>query len=112
MLVQVLDRLGCAIDRKIGWRGRRHRMETAEPHHFYVGAGRSLELNCDVHLEPQDVRVSHRAHEVDGKLWIGALEFHQPRPEPEGAERFGYSDADLAAHGGNSPAPRPHPTKG
>ena len=69
-------------------------------HHLDVGRGRALQLNGDVGLEPQHIGRAHRAGEIHPQLRIGALEFDQPRPEPEGAERLGDAEPDFAAHFG------------
>jgi len=87
-------------------------MNAAEAHDFHIRAGRPVELNGDVDLEPQHVRRPHRAHQVDGKLRIGALEFHKSRPQPERAERLGDADAHFAAHGGHRTVARPHQAEG
>src|SRR5580693_8626827 len=95
-MYEITDRLGAAERLKIVHGGKGKEMEPPEFDDAQVKCGGPRDLDCDVGFQAQHVCRFHRAMNVNEKIRVCSLEFHQPGCDPEGAEPFGHREANFS----------------
>src|SRR5262249_27716679 len=85
---------------EVGGGGRGTDVRGAGPGQRKVCLRGPCELHGNVGFEPQHVRWSSGAAQVDQQIGMAAAKFGEPRREPERPEPFGDRKLDLADGGG------------